>query len=59
VSSGISIVSAGMSKPRASSVSSKPPHLPHAGGGIEFFAVLVPAATSAAVHLRAMRRARG
>lgn len=43
----------------AGSVSSKPPRLPHAGAGAEFFAVLVPAATSAAVHLRAMRRARG
>lgn len=53
-SSGIAVVSAGMSR----SSSSRAPQLPHAGGGIEFFALLVPAATSAAVHLRAMRRAR-
>lgn len=52
--SGIAVVSRGMSR----SSSSRPPTLPHAGGGIEFFAVLVPAATSAAVHLRAMRRQR-
>ncbi len=56
-SSGIAVVSAGMSRPIGSS-SSRAPQLPHAGGGIEFFALLVPAATSAAVHLRAMRRAR-
>lgn len=55
VSSGISVVSAGMSR----SSSSRAPHLPHAGGGFELFAMMVPAATSAAVHLRAMRRARG
>lgn len=58
-SSGISITSKGVSsKSVGMSVSSKPPQLPHAGGGIEFFAILVPAATSAAVHLRAMRRNR-
>lgn len=58
-SSGIAVTSRGISsKSIGASVSSKPPVLPHAGGGIEFFAVLVPAATSAAVHLRAMRRAR-
>ncbi len=59
--SGISIMSRGMSRSSAvamGSSSSKPPHLPHAGGGIEFLAVMVPAATSAAVHLRAMRRNR-
>lgn len=58
-SSGIRITSRGMSSASVGmSVSSKPPHLPHAGGGIEFLAVMVPAATSAAVHLRAMRRNR-
>lgn len=39
-------------------IAQKPPVLPHAGGGIEFFAIMVPAATSAAVHVRAMRRQR-
>ncbi len=39
-------------------IGQKPPVLPHAGPGLELFAVMVPAATSAAVHLRAMRRAR-
>lgn len=58
-SSGIAVVSAGMSRPIASgSSSSRPPHLPHAGFGLEIFAMLVPAGTSAAVHLRAMRRSR-
>ena len=59
-SSGILIAGGGVSsRPRsAGSASSKPPVLPHAGGGIEFLAMLVPAATSAAVHLRAMRRNR-
>jgi MFS family permease len=55
--SGIAIMSRGMSS-RGTIAQTPPPHLPHAGGGIEFFALLVPAATSAAVHLRAMRRSR-
>lgn len=57
-SSGLVIAGGGVSSRSSGSISSKPPVLPHAGGGIEFFAVLVPAATSAAVHLRAMRRNR-
>lgn len=55
--SGIAIMSRGMSSHGVIG-QTPPPHLPHAGGGIEFFALLVPAATSAAVHLRAMRRSR-
>jgi MFS family permease len=55
--SGVSIVSRGTSSNGVIG-QNPPPHLPHAGGGIEFFALLVPAATSAAVHLRAMRRSR-
>lgn len=57
--SGIAVVSRGMSSSsRGAIAQNPPPHLPQAGGGIEFFALLVPAATSAAVHLRAMRRNR-
>lgn len=57
--SGVSIMSRGMSRSSSSSVSSKPPHLPHAGPeDFAFFALIVPAATSAAVQLRAMRRNR-
>ena len=60
--SGVSIMSRGMSRSSAvamGSSSSKPPHLPHAGPeDFAFLAVMVPAATSAAVHLRAMRRQR-
>ena len=60
VSSGISVVSSGMSRPAVvyGSSSSRAPQLPHAGLGLELFALLVPAGTSAAVHLRAMRRNR-
>lgn len=60
--SGVAIMSRGMSRPSviaSGSSSSKPPHLPHAGPeDFAFLAVIVPAATSAAVHLRAMRRQR-
>lgn len=56
--SGIRMMSQGMSHTSGGMIGVRPPHLPHAGGGIEFFAVIVPAATSAAVHLRAMRRQR-
>lgn len=56
--SGIRILSQGMTHTSSGVIAARPPHLPHAGGGIEFFAILVPAATSAAVHLRAMRRNR-
>ncbi len=57
-SSGIAIVGAGISSSSVSVVVSQPPHLPQAGGGIELFAMLVPAATCASVQIRAMRRNR-
>lgn len=57
-SSGIAIVGAGISSASVGVVTPEPPHLPNAGGGIELFAMLVPAATCAAVQLKAMRRNR-
>ncbi len=58
--SGITITSKGMSRPPVAmgSSSSKPPQLPHAGVGLELFAMMVPAATCAAAQLKAMRRSR-
>lgn len=56
--SGVSIMSRGMSS-RGVIGQVPPPHLPHAGPeDLALFSLLVPAATSAAVHLRAMRRSR-
>ncbi len=58
--SGVSVMSRGMSRSsaRSLSISSKAPALPDAGGGIEFFAFIVPAATCAATQVKTMRRAR-
>lgn len=51
-------VSSSSSRPAIAvgSASSKPPSLPHAGGGLELFALIVPAATCAAMQVRARRR---
>lgn len=58
--SGIAVMSRGMSSSsRGVIAQNPPPHLPHAGPeDFAFFALIVPAATSATVHLRAMRRSR-
>ncbi len=50
------MISARLSHSSNGTIGQKPPHLPDAGFGLELFAVIVPAATSAAVHLRARRR---
>jgi MFS family permease len=56
--SGIAIMSRGMSSHGVIG-QVPPPHLPHAGPeDLALFSLLVPAATSAAVHMRAMRRSR-
>lgn len=54
---GVAIMSRGMSS-QGTIGQNPPPHLPHAGPGMEMFALIVPAATSAMAHLRAMRRSR-
>lgn len=55
---GVSIMGRGMSS-NGAIAQNPPPHLPHAGPeDFALFALIVPAATSAAAHLRAMRRSR-
>lgn len=56
-SSSLGAVAVASAKSRTSvMISSRPPQLPHSGGGLELFAVIVPAATCAAVQIKTLKR---